>query len=916
MRLCTAVGLATVLVGALLPTNISATPSFQSDLNAHVAAVQHQVRLLTFDADNDGMLIEAGELGIPASERIEPGLGVLFELGIVIELPMTGAPSLPNVLAGLADPSNGVAVAGTFLEPADSFGYTNVGGQTELRVYDDSGLLVDTAISDANLATQDFVGLVSGTPLRRFEIVSLEGVLVVVDDVVFGPPPMALPSYTIDPDLRPDPANLVNIYGQEVAIGAVTYPNGASEKFALNQVIVRLADEAELNEFLARYSGRIVASDTLPPDSPEIVSQEHLRVLPPLGYHLVEVDVNGVELAALETSLQELGVSASFRFSSEAAAKLVTLIAWERSQGHDVAANLLVNFYTHEPCVMPRTQEHPVDGTFLDAFGDANANDVPDCRWFNNGVDEIVGVARAWQYLDFLDLNTPAVSLAVIDGGFTLGAGGAALPDFPMPIVDLNVLAGQISGLNMTNLVTPQCGGVTNPPCVWHGTGSAATAAAGINNRFGAVGTGGQVTGRLLVYRIQFVFDAIVGVQAALLAGADVINMSWGVPCFHVCSMGAVLALNDAVSMAIDHGVTPVASAGNNPNGSPYSVDWADVIPCRLPRLIIPVTGALWPVPRKGTICVGAMGDQGRPRGPIFGYGAALPFSGYGAGVDTWAPGHSILLPPLPAPGTGATTDTGGEFFGATSGAAAFVAGIVAMMYRVSPMLRLPVLGPETVEDILRSEAATNPSVDPLVVRFVNAAGAVSTAAAASGLAVLPADPDLDGCFIDFCPAVFNPPPDPNNNGLIDPGEVQAAPDDDADGMVDTCDNCPSIANADQMDSPDKDGIGNVCDTDDDGDNAFDFADNCPLAANANQDDADGDGVGSACDNCPTDANPAQRDTNSDGIGDVCDSRALCIASCKAERDSCQASVPEPGMPPARQCAQMYRGCVRSCPAQ
>jgi YVTN family beta-propeller protein len=56
----------------------------------------------------------------------------------------------------------------------------------------------------------------------------------------------------------------------------------------------------------------------------------------------------------------------------------------------------------------------------------------------------------------------------------------------------------------------------------------------------------------------------------------------------------------------------------------------------------------------------------------------------------------------------------------------------------------------------------------------------------------------------------------------------------DLDGVLDSVDNCPAIANADQADS-DGDGAGNACD-------------NCSFVANATQCDSDGDGFGNHCD--------------------------------------------------------------------
>ena len=131
-------------------------------------------------------------------------------------------------------------------------------------------------------------------------------------------------------------------------------------------------------------------------------------------------------------------------------------------------------------------------------------------------------------------------------------------------------------------------------------------------------------------------------------------------------------------------------------------------------------------------------------------------------------------------------------------------------------------------------------------------------------------------------------------------GPAGGATDTDGDGIADSSDNCPGVANASQADK-DHDGIGDVCDTvdgsggstDSDGDGVLNATDNCPGRPNTGQADADGDGIGDACDeltgavqppdddgdgvmngqdNCPGVANPSQADTDRDGIGDACDS--------------------------------------------
>ena len=95
-------------------------------------------------------------------------------------------------------------------------------------------------------------------------------------------------------------------------------------------------------------------------------------------------------------------------------------------------------------------------------------------------------------------------------------------------------------------------------------------------------------------------------------------------------------------------------------------------------------------------------------------------------------------------------------------------------------------------------------------------------------------------------------------------------PDTDGDGLVDSNDNCPLVANPGQLDT-DGDGLGDACDTDDDNDGILDIDDAFPLDSQEST-DTDQDGVGDNSDNCPTVANPDQLDTDGDGLGDVCDS--------------------------------------------
>ena len=69
-------------------------------------------------------------------------------------------------------------------------------------------------------------------------------------------------------------------------------------------------------------------------------------------------------------------------------------------------------------------------------------------------------------------------------------------------------------------------------------------------------------------------------------------------------------------------------------------------------------------------------------------------------------------------------------------------------------------------------------------------------------------------------------------------------------------DNCPDVANSDQIDGLPGfgDGVGDACDNDDDNDGVNDDKDNCILVPNPGQVDSDGDGQGDACqDDCDLD---------------------------------------------------------------
>jgi hypothetical protein len=139
-------------------------------------------------------------------------------------------------------------------------------------------------------------------------------------------------------------------------------------------------------------------------------------------------------------------------------------------------------------------------------------------------------------------------------------------------------------------------------------------------------------------------------------------------------------------------------------------------------------------------------------------------------------------------------------------------------------------------------------------------------------------------CFQSITVSICN---DDDKDGVCNPYDKCPNNDDrvdtDRDNIPDGCDNCPSIANTDQIDS-DSDGVGDVC-KDTDGDEILDAMDNCPEVSNPNQEDnygstdvgdacedTDGDEILDAIDNCPEDSNPDQANNyGSTDVGDACE---------------------------------------------
>ncbi len=128
------------------------------------------------------------------------------------------------------------------------------------------------------------------------------------------------------------------------------------------------------------------------------------------------------------------------------------------------------------------------------------------------------------------------------------------------------------------------------------------------------------------------------------------------------------------------------------------------------------------------------------------------------------------------------------------------------------------------------------------------------------------ADSDGDGVddSADNCPTNAGPQTDSDEDGK---GNVCDG-DDDNDGVSDEDDRFH--LNPEESEDLDGDGIGNNLDTDDDGDGVND-ADELEAGTDPNHRDSDKDGNDDGDDNCPLVANVDQVDSDEDGLGNLCD---------------------------------------------
>jgi len=182
-KLFIALGIGLLLVAG---TRSQAAVVNYTDL-ATFQAASGSLTLVNFDVDSGGNPIAADSPGVLAGSLFS-GYGITFNAGIVFgepNLPFNGV-SPPNTISnsGIKTPTPAL-VDGVFAAPVFEVGLTNTGAGSVLRIFDQADNQLGAILSDLDSATQDFIGMISDTPIYRMEFDFVQGIGFEGDDLYF-----------------------------------------------------------------------------------------------------------------------------------------------------------------------------------------------------------------------------------------------------------------------------------------------------------------------------------------------------------------------------------------------------------------------------------------------------------------------------------------------------------------------------------------------------------------------------------------------------------------------------------------------------------------------------------------------------------------------------------------------------------
>ncbi len=459
------------------------------------------------------------------------------------------------------------------------------------------------------------------------------------------------PSFQIlvDTKLKPSSQPLPRYQdGAPRPLATLTDKSGKQVDFVENELLVELATESELNAFLARWRGTVLAVDR-----PKTVGIDASPT------YLIRVQTEVADISKLKNNLSGLNSNggSDIRVSSEAAMRLIAMGAETAITGKPVGINFLTTSdgFQDENLVEAPAFPNPAGDAKHQIINESGAlveNWSPNpfnWTYMKSGGNFDIGVTSAWKVLERVGAFKNKVKIAVIDGGFGSGE------DFPTPY-EFN--KASFAALDPTGPNENECTG--GAVCRWHGWNVVNAAMGQVNNGIGAAGPAGPVGELLAIRRSADIFNNLQSITLALFSGANIINMSFTARVPAILTW-AIIPYNLATLRAHGAGKLLFASAGNDGE----DINEEDCF-------IICWESAWWaPAENGGVIAVGAMK-------------ADVPFrrnnSNYGdEELDIWGPGSLWVGRDY--------DDNLPHVFTATSAASPYVAGVAALIWAANPGL-------------------------------------------------------------------------------------------------------------------------------------------------------------------------------------------------------------------------------------
>ena|GEM_PF-575097 len=489
--------------------------------------------------------------------------------------------------------------------------------------------------------------------------------------------------FAVDPDVRPiqefiDP--LRDSVPRRVA--ALEDPNGRTSSFVEDEVLLQTRDTSFLNLFLARYGGQVVSTI-----NPTIAGLSDFAPI-----YIIRVDPEVASLDSFEehvTAISEANnriASGLYRFSSERGARLVALAMAEAFFGNRVGVNWVGSGHSIPVSTTEGPAGFDIPGYIPDAY-----------QWdhFRTETPQDIGVPEAWSLLFHTGKLLNAVTIAVIDGGFS-------------PNEDLDPWKAEsvVYGTSATGSENSMsCSG---SDCPWHGSNVWSAAMATPDNAFGAAGTAGPVSRAVVVYVGADIGSWTTGILVAKAEGAQIINLSLGMNVPQI--FAPTLMIFEDVFEAVHDDNTLIFSAAGN-DGANVDGEMCGLV--GWPILVERCFEDTWYIPceNNGVICVGGLGWNSQ-----YGDGS----SNYGRdSVDIYAPFNGFVAPdPEFVDREGVASRDAAKLVSGTSYASPYAAGVAALIWAANPDLSA-----NEVWEIMQETAHSRYPGAP--VRWVNAYDAV-----------------------------------------------------------------------------------------------------------------------------------------------------------------------------------------------